>query len=88
MGGMSNPVALPEAEEEESTLPSSSQSTTPLQPPSPFQLLAFPFLCLSGDNGRLSVTRGLTQIHSVRRTVNEVMRISQPFTHGTHPLQS
>ncbi len=49
----------------------------------------FSFVCLSGDNGRLSVTQGLTQIHSVRRrTVVRVMGISQPFTHRTQPSQS
>ncbi|KAK5884598.1 hypothetical protein CesoFtcFv8_018401 [Champsocephalus esox] len=89
MGGTSNPVALPEREQEESTLASSSQSTPPLHP-STFSLLASSFFfCLSGDDGRLSVTRGLTQIHWVRRrTVSRVMRKSQPFTHGPHPPQS
>lgn len=48
----------------------------------------FSFVCLSGDNGRLSVTQGLTQIHSVRRMVSSVMGISQPFTHRTHPSLS
>lgn len=49
----------------------------------------FPFVCLSGDNGRLSVTQGLTQIYSVRRrTASGEMGISQPFAHGSHPPQS
>ena len=42
MGGTSNPVALPEGEQEESTLASSSQSTPPLLP-STFSLLASSF---------------------------------------------
>lgn len=58
-------------------------------PPSPSQqflaLGLFPFVCLSGDNGRLSITQVLTQICSVRRRkASGVIRISQPFTHETH----
>lgn len=50
---------------------------------------SFPFVCLSADNGRLSVTQCLTQIHSGRRkTGSGMMRISLPFTHKTHPPQS
>lgn len=45
-----------------------------------------PFVCLSGDNGRLSVTQGLTQIRLVRRrTGSGLMGISRCFTHGTDP---
>lgn len=77
-------------------LPCLTENTTKALPPLPLnqpllstlQTLSsywpFLFVCLSGDNGRLSVTQGLTQIHSV----SGVMGISQLFTHGTHLSQS
>lgn len=47
----------------------------------------FPFVCLSGDNSRLTVTQSLTQIRSLRRTRSRMMGLSQPFTRGTHLSQ-
>lgn len=91
-GGGRHPILLPcQRENKRKAL-----CPLPLNRPLLFTLPAlsnswpFPFVCLSGDNGRLSITQGLTQIHSVRRrrTASGVMGISQPFTHGTHPPQS
>lgn len=90
MGGTPNPVTMPEGERGKAVC------LLPLNQPLPSTLPAlcsswpFPFVCLSGDNGRLSVTQGLTQIHSVRRrTGSRMMGISQPlFTHETNPPQS
>lgn len=90
MGGTSNPVVQPEGERGgggggHSVFLLSNQPLLSILPALCSSWL-FPFVCLSGDNGRLSVTQGLTQIHSVRRrTGSGMMGISQPFTHETNP---
>lgn len=75
MGETFNPVALPEGHNRKalSTLNQPLPSTIPALSSS----WPFPFVHLSGsDNGGLSVTQSLTQIHSLRRTASGIMGIS------------